>query len=207
MKPKTLIMAVLAVLLLAGAAWQLVDRHAGDAVHAPQAAVAAVAAPVLPDASTPSPVVAASLAPPSTDPDRPAVKRTQLPNGTILIENQPLTLRHADGRVEEKLVRMVAKPVKKPVLKRLRPAPAPGDQPAAATTQDGTPAPAQVVHLGGSDGSGGATAPGSGSGINANPAGTTSGDAGGAAAGTGSDGAAPAGGSANGAGQPPKTGG
>jgi hypothetical protein len=160
MKPKTLVLCVLAVLLLAGAAWQLVDRNQPEAAQAPLvAAEEPAAAPELP--------FAPAVVPAADDPaneaamaaGKPPIKRTQLPDGKILIENQPLTLRHADGRVEERFVRMIAKPVKQKVsMKR----PIPGKQNATATPQadPSAPPPAAVdVHAPGT-GTPGSSGPG-----------------------------------------------
>ena len=131
MKPKTLVLCVLAVLLLAGGAWMLVDRGPQEAVNAPKlAAEEPAAAPELPVAPVTVPVADPAADEAAMADGKPPIKRTQLPDGKILIENQPMTLRHADGRVEERLVRMIAKPVKQKVgMKR----PMPGKQNAATT--------------------------------------------------------------------------
>lgn len=47
-------------------------------------------------------------------------KTTVLPDGKVLIENKKVTLRYADGKTEERLVKITATPVQKPIQKVMR---------------------------------------------------------------------------------------
>ena len=47
-------------------------------------------------------------------------KTTILPNGKVLIENKRVTLRYANGKTEERFVKITATPVQKPVKKVMR---------------------------------------------------------------------------------------
>ncbi len=110
MKPKTLVMSVLAVLLLAAAAWQLFDASRPEAVQLPSLETAEAAPPVLPAPVVQVAPMADVTSVPATEPAVPPIKRTMLPNGVILIENRPMTVRFADGRVEQRYVNVVARP-------------------------------------------------------------------------------------------------
>lgn len=104
--------------LLAGTVLFLQGKP-GDATLSPKTTPPSetpVLAPLPPPESPPDPRLGRPpVAPsPSSAPDR-SEKTTPLPTGGVLIENKKAWLKYADGRVEERLVKIKATPTRKPL--------------------------------------------------------------------------------------------